>query len=288
MTRGAFLIVIGASVLGSVAAAARFAAARDLGVDLSHFQGESGVSQANWNQLAAEGRTFAFIKATEGLNPPGNIDITWPTNVQRATTAGILNGVYHFARPDNRPNVAGAVAEADHFVNTAGAAMDPGHLRPVLDLEVKSSTQTGTTLTDWVVAFNDEVVRLKGAGAEPIIYTGGGFANLMDSRVAAYDLWLVQQTNPADPTTANPSAANTGSFGDWAFWQYSGNGSAGGISPIDLDVVHTESHPLSSFVIVPEPASAALLCAAVACAATPRRRRGGQSGLRATRILTAP
>src|ERR1700754_199411 len=103
--------------------------ARDLGVDVSHFQGESGMPQANWNQLAAEGRTFAYIKATEGLNPPGNIDAAWANNVDRATSAGILNGVYHFARPDNRPTTAGAIQEADFFVSTAGSAMTPGHLR---------------------------------------------------------------------------------------------------------------------------------------------------------------
>ena len=301
MARGARVLILGAGVLGLAVAVPRVDAARDLGVDLSHFQGETGMPQANWNQLAAEGRTFAFIKATEGLLPPGNIDPAWPTtvwalllaqlnlgsgvfeysvldpawptNVQRATSAGILNGVYHFARPDNRPNVAGAVAEADHFVNTAGAAMGFGHLRPVLDLEVKASTQTGTMLTDWVVAFNDEVVRLKGAQAEPIIYTGGGFANLLDSRVAAYDLWLAQQSNPADPTTANPNLANTGSFGNWAFWQYSGSGSAGGISPIDLDVVHTESQPLSAFVITPEPSGVLLVATGAAGLALVRRRR---------------
>ncbi len=73
--------------------------AREIGVDLSHFQGESGMPQANWDQLAGEGRTFAYIKATEGLNPPGNIDPAWPTNISRAATSGILAGVYHFARP---------------------------------------------------------------------------------------------------------------------------------------------------------------------------------------------
>src|SRR5437867_3870416 len=132
------------------------ALAREIGVDVSHFQGETGMPQANWDQLAAEGRTFAFIKSTEGLNPPGNIDAAWPTNVQRATNAGILNGVYHFARPDNRPTVAGAVQEADFFVATAGTAMDPGHLRPVIDVE-RGNTLSTSDLTDWVLAFENEV-----------------------------------------------------------------------------------------------------------------------------------
>src|SRR5438094_482677 len=128
--------------------------ARNIGVDVSHFQGETGMPQANWNQLASEGRTFAWIKSTEGLNPPGNIDAAWPANVTNATNAGILNGVYHFARPDNRPTVAGAVQEADFFVATAGSAMTNGHLRPVLDLE-RGNTLSTSDLTDWVLAFEN-------------------------------------------------------------------------------------------------------------------------------------
>src|SRR4051812_3285000 len=144
--------------------------ARELGVDVSHFQGETGMPQANWNQLAAEGRTFAYIKATEGLSPPGNIDPAFATNVSRAQSAGILAGVYHFARPDNRPLPSGAVAEADHYINTAGSAMNAGNLRPVLDVERQAVGMTQAALTDWVLAFNDEVVRLKGPAAEPIVY----------------------------------------------------------------------------------------------------------------------
>src|SRR6478752_5854299 len=118
--------------------------ARDIGVDVSHFQGETGMPQANWTQLAAEGRTFAYIKSTEGLNPPGNIDAAWPANVARAKAAGILPGVYHF-------------------------------VRPVIDLE-RGSGLTTSDLTDWVLAFVNEVGALKGAGAEPIVYTVGSYA----------------------------------------------------------------------------------------------------------------
>ena len=241
--------------------------ARALGVDVSHHQAATGISQANWNQLAAEGRSFAFIKATEGLNPPGNVDFTWPTNVQRAQNAGILPGVYHFARPDNRPNVAGAIAEAGHFVATAGSAMEPGHLRPVLDLEVKHVDQTSATLTDWTLAFVDEVVRLKGPGAEPIIYLSTSFASFLDPRVANLDAWI-RSINGQDPLTGQPSS--TGRFSTWAFWQYQ-VGSAGGLSPLDLNVQNSDVQPLSAFVI-PEP-GAATLTAMVVVSVLSRRRR---------------
>ena len=63
-------------------------AARDFGVDVSHFQGATGISQATWNQMAGEGKRFAFIKATEGLTGPD--DAAMANNVARAGAAGIL------------------------------------------------------------------------------------------------------------------------------------------------------------------------------------------------------
>ena len=244
--------------------------ARDIGVDVSHFQGETGMPQANWNQLAAEGRTFAYIKSTEGLNPPGNVDFAWPNNVDRATTAGILNGVYHFARPDNRPTTAGAVQEADFFVATAASAMTPGHLRPVIDLE-RGNALTISALTDWALAFINEVVALKGPSAEPIVYTTSDFAlNHLDNRVANLDLWI--RANFGDPQTGAPFT--TGVFNDWTIWQYN-VGPAGGINPIDQNVIHTESGSLSSLLItaVPEPTSMTLVLAAGCGLGFARRRR---------------
>jgi hypothetical protein len=38
-------------------------------------------------------------------------------------------------------------------------------------------------------------------------------------------------------------------FTNWAFWQYTLTGSAGGVSPIDLDVCHDDFAPLTSYLI---------------------------------------
>lgn len=242
-------------------------AARNIGVDVSHFQGSTGIAQSSWNQMATEGITFAYIKSTEGLTGPD--DTTEATNVARANTAGILNGVYHFAHPENRPLPSGAVQEADHFVGFAGSAIGPGHLRPVLDLE-SGSTLTTTALTDWVFAFVNEVMLLKGSAAEPIIYCNGSYATSeLDSRVSSLDLWM------ANPSAANPQTgapATTGQFGNWLMWQNSWTGTAGGINPIDMDVLHSEQTPLSALVI-PEPASLAMLALSGAMVSARRRRR---------------
>jgi lysozyme len=234
---------------------------RETGVDVSHFQGETGMPQANWNQLAAEDRTFAYIKATEGLLPPGNVDPAWPGNVANAANAGILTGVYHFARPDNRPTTTGAIQEADQFVAVAGSAMTPGHLRPVIDLEVGSSLSTAA-LTDWVLAFVNEVATLKGPSAKPIVYAPASYAvSELDNRVANLDLWI--RANFGDPQTGQPST--TGVFNNWAIWQYN-VGPAGGISQIDQNVIHSELAPLSSLLIVPEPTALVAVMLTMSCA----------------------
>ncbi|HEY1683921.1 MAG TPA: GH25 family lysozyme [Tepidisphaeraceae bacterium] len=243
----------------------------DLGVDVSHFQGvgsDTSLSESTYAQMYSEGDRFVFIKASEGLTGPD--DPTMAGNVANADAAGLLTGVYHFAHPENRPTTAGAVLEADHFVAYAGSAISAGHLRPVLDLE-EGSGLGATALTNWVIAFCNEVMAQDGTGADPIIYTG--FTTLLDSRMSSYDLWLLDQSNPANPSTATPPPGATGNFGNWAFWQYSGDGSAGGISPIDLDVENSADGPLSSFVIVPEPTTLAMVLIGAALLSPKRSAR---------------
>jgi GH25 family lysozyme M1 (1,4-beta-N-acetylmuramidase) len=242
--------------------------ARDLGVDVSHFQGAGGnspLSESTYAQMFAGGDSFVFIKASEGLTNAD--DPTMATNVANADAAGLLTGVYHFAHPENRPTTGGAVMEADHFVSYAGSAISAGHLRPVLDLE--TGTGLGSTgLTDWVIAFCNEVMAKDGPAADPIIYTS--FTSFLDTRMSTYDLWLLDQSNPPNPQTANPPTSALGNFGTWSFWQYT-VGSSGGVSPIDLDVNNSDFKSLASLTITPEPATAAIML--IGGAVLVRRRR---------------
>ena len=97
----------------------------------------------------------------------------------------------------------------------------------------------------------------RGSGATPIIYCSQPYANSqLDSHLAGYDLWL-RTISALDPSTNEPPAQGfasaTGVFNNWSFWQYSGTGSSGGISPLDLNVCHSEFKPLITFLI-PTPA----------------------------------
>src|SRR5689334_20866384 len=93
-------------------------AQRDLGEDVSHFQAAAGISASAWAQMYSDGKRFVFVKASEGLTGPD--DAAMANNMQGATGAGLLAGVYHYAHPENRPTPAGAVQEADHLLTYAG------------------------------------------------------------------------------------------------------------------------------------------------------------------------
>jgi GH25 family lysozyme M1 (1,4-beta-N-acetylmuramidase) len=225
---------------------------REFGEDVSHYQGATGISQSSWNQMYASGLRFTFIKATEGLTGPDDAAMT--NNVARATAAGILAGVYHYPHAENRPTTNGAVQEAGHFLAYAGDAVGQGRLRPALDVEGSNLNLSVSALTDWIIAFCNEVVAQRGAGARPIIYMGRASAkNEVDSRLANYDFWLAYPTNVDASTSDPPPTASypdpTGIFNNWAFWQYSWTGDVGGINPLDLDVCHSEYKPLSAYII---------------------------------------
>jgi hypothetical protein len=42
-------------------------------------------------------------------------------------------------------------------------------------------------------------------------------------------------------------------FNTWSFWQYSDSGNSGGITPLDLNVCHSEYRALATYVIPPQP-----------------------------------
>ena len=90
------------------------------GVDVSHYQGE-----IDWERLAGEDISFAYIKATEGS---GHKDEMFDRNWSEAQTTGLRIGAYHFFSLDS----AGA-DQAENFCSTVTAV--DGMLPPVVDVE---------------------------------------------------------------------------------------------------------------------------------------------------------
>ena len=198
-----------------------------LGIDVSKWQGT-----IDWQQVANDGKAFAYVKATEGQT---YTDPKFATNAANGNSAGVVMGVYHFARPDNNTGTQ----DATNFVNVAGNYMGTGFLPPVLDFEDinrngmtvhLSDIMTSSQLTAWIQEFLTTVQNL--TGVTPIVYTSTYYAGYVNSSLSTYGLWIAKpNTSPSDPPTS------LGNWNDWMFKQYSWVGSVSGISGnVDLNV----------------------------------------------------
>src|SRR5262245_60348954 len=83
---------IAAAILAAVVIAAP-AKAYIQGIDVY-----TGDGTINWSSVKSGGISFAFTKATEGVD---FIDAKFTANMTNAKAAGVLIGPYHFARPDS-------------------------------------------------------------------------------------------------------------------------------------------------------------------------------------------
>lgn len=211
--------------LGSVPAGA--AAGQAEGIDVSHWQGT-----INWSRVAGAGKTFAFLKASQGTSYR---DATYATNRANANAVGIPIGAYHFADVTKSPsNAAGARAEADWFVSVAQPRA--GDLPPVFDIETNNGLGQ-VALTDWAMTWLERVRQL--TGIYPMVYTSPSGWNTRfgtSGNVVAESgyglLWIAHWTTNASPTVPANNWAGNG----WTFWQYTSSGTVSGISgAVDLD-----------------------------------------------------
>jgi GH25 family lysozyme M1 (1,4-beta-N-acetylmuramidase) len=193
------------------------------GIDVSHWQ-----NTIDWTQVAAAGKRFAFMKASEGTTLA---DPTYAANRSQARAVGLYVGAYHFARPDRTPG--DAAAEADYFL--AMSQLEAGDLVPVLDLE-DSGGLAPAELQAWVQAYLGRIYER--TGAHGMIYASPTFwKNAMgDTTWFATNgygmVWVAHWTSGPEPAVP---AQNWGGSG-WTFWQYTSGGSVPGISGrVDLD-----------------------------------------------------
>ncbi|WP_292489682.1 GH25 family lysozyme [Methanoculleus sp. 10] len=205
---------------------------RTFGIDVSHWQGE-----INWNSVHNSGKSFAFVKATEGN---GFTDPKFITNMNGASANGMLVGAYHFARPDLGNS---ATDEANYFVDIAGDYISQGYLRPALDLEYGDDSLGKEALSEWVKTWVS-TVHAK-TGVYPIIYVNPNYAtNYLNRDINQNDLWIAHWKY--DPSLS----PDTGIWTNWAFWQYSDKGQVSGIEgTVDLDVFNGDQSLLQNYII---------------------------------------
>lgn len=186
------------------------------GVDASHYQ-----AQMNWERIAEQDITFAFLKATEGS---GMVDDCFADNWNNARAAGLYVGAYHFFSFDSS-----AATQADNYCAVVPVVEDA--LPPVIDLEYYRSDNLPEP--DAVrESLRILLEKLRSVyGKKPIIYTTKTCweTYLKDSGLE-YTLWIRSVfTVPAYEVSS-----------DWTFWQYNSRGMldgyTGGDNRIDLNL----------------------------------------------------
>lgn len=201
------------------------------GIDVSRYQGS-----INWRKVRADGKAFAFVKASQGQS---YVDPTFEANVKGAKEAGVLIGAYHFL---DAASASAARLEARHFAKVlervgGAAALD---LPPVMDYENNPAGLSKSAINSVAKAFLTELE--SATGRRPIIYSGNSFAANFDASLSPYKLWVARYSSSAP--------YDTPAWKQWAFWQYSDNGRVDGISgPVDLNVYSgTETELREEFV----------------------------------------
>ncbi|GAA4169991.1 cell wall-binding repeat-containing protein [Gryllotalpicola koreensis] len=184
------------------------------GFDVSGWQGAT----PDWSGLAAKGYKFVFIKANEAT---GVYNDYFPQQWVDAGAAGLIRGVYDFARPDL---VSGA-AEANAFYQN-GAAMaagDAGTLPPVIDLETPSagtpacSNLSQSGMVSWISSYISTLTSL--TGRQPLIYSNANWWSTCTGNTTAFasraKLWIANWVTGVTNPTPFPG------WSSWTFWQYS-------------------------------------------------------------------
>jgi len=178
------------------------------GLDVSNWQGA-----IDWPRVAAQGLSFAYVKATEGTT---FCDPYFSENTKGATDAGLAVGAYHFFRAQSTGE---AFAEAEFFLKqTEGFRLS---LPPALDIEIPP-TGDPAAFQGAVVAWLEYVSARTPRTA--VVYSYPAFITqyLDDPRIAEYPLWIASWDRMPTGTI--------GAWEKWAFWQYTCSGSLNGIS----------------------------------------------------------
>lgn len=168
------------------------------GVDVSWYQG-----QIDWDILASNGISFAFIKATEGST---HVDPCFQYNYEEAGKTELRIGAYHFFSYDSKGQT-----QADNYI--AVVEKTDNMLPPVIDLEFygnkeQNPPKQGQVREELTVMLN----RLEEYyGMKPIIYaTEKSYELYLADAFQEYDIWIRN-------VFFTPHLSD---HRKWTFWQY--------------------------------------------------------------------
>jgi GH25 family lysozyme M1 (1,4-beta-N-acetylmuramidase) len=182
----------------------------------------SGSRITDWNEIKCA-HDFALIRTSQGTLP----DKMFSKNVQEALSApSTLIGAWHVAYPRYNQGLEGADAEAETFVAVTWPWLQPGSVRPILDVEEggcgtiptnqKKASQWKADLLNWVHEWLTRVEEL--TGLVPLVYVNHeyyGYLSTLFAGDASYGVWISAPTATRDVYGPSPSF-------DWDIWQYNG------------------------------------------------------------------
>ncbi|GAA4519225.1 GH25 family lysozyme [Brachybacterium paraconglomeratum] len=196
-----------------------------MGIDVSSHQGD-----IDWAQVAGDGYSFVYVKATEGT---GFTDSHFRQNWDGARAAGLTPGAYHYFTLCS----PGADQAADFL---AAAPPDDSALPPALDLEFDGSCAERPEAADAQSEIDAFTAAVEEAwGRRLLIYSSSEW-----------------RTHYQLPVTDNRpdwlfSAARRPVQEDWAVWQLRFDGTVAGISGgVDIDVARIDV--LRTHATIPE------------------------------------
>lgn len=199
-----------------------------LGIDVSHHSGA-----VDWNKIKQQSYTFAYIKASEGVDNP---DAMFATNFAGAREAGLAYGAYHFYVTEDDPH-----AQASLFAKQL--AQDVGTLPPAVDVEVLGANTHGDmtdTLLTFLLALEAEV------GVKPVIYTTSRFWDEhYRPEFSDYPLWM------AEYGVKMPKVP----FGwdNWLLWQHAADRTVPGVEKnADISLLHPNVKLESLLISAPQ------------------------------------
>jgi lysozyme len=206
----------------------------EYGIDVSNHNGD-----INWNKVAANGKRFAYVLATDG---EGFTNPLFKSQFNGARDAGLLVGAYHFARPSGS-----ASDQADFLLSTIDYHSDGKTLPPELDLEVNPADGgcyglSPGQMQDWVKAFNARVKQETGMDA--VLYANSSFWNQCMGGTDAF-----KSTNPLSLAMyGSGSPSSPGGWDHYTIWQNSQWGRVNGVDgDVDLDVFNGGLDQLRKF-----------------------------------------
>jgi GH25 family lysozyme M1 (1,4-beta-N-acetylmuramidase) len=204
------------------------------GLDVSGYQGN-----VDWPSVAADGASFAYVKATEGTNYTNGY---FAQQYNGAASVGLIRGAYHFAHP----NASSGSAQADYFIDHGGSWTADGKTLPgALDIEYNPGSG-GTcyglsrpAMIDWISSFT---ARYRSrTGRPPVIYTTTDWWTTCTGNTSAFaaddPLWIAR---PASSPLPLPSGWST-----YTVWQ----NHVAGPFPGDQDVFNGGLADLKAFAL---------------------------------------